>query len=692
MKGFNEKVSIILPIYNKGMFLNKCIDSILNQTYRNIELICVDDNSSDNSLDIVKSYLGKDVRVQLIEQGRNIGAGACRNVGMSVADGEWLYFPDADDELDPTMIEKIVLAGNSNDAEIVICGSYQLDICTNRKSLCTYSLREEMLPEEGVFSIANLKGSVFKVFVGWAWDKLFRRSFIDSLGISFQEQRTTNDMFFVFAALIKAQRMVVVREPLYTQSRNDGTSLSNTRYKSWECGIHALKAVKDYLVQEDLYILLEKDFINYVIHYILWNLKSLPTRTQVEFYHYFMNEWLAEFRINQLQENDSTNVDEYRRICSVFKSSAIKVSVIVPVYNVEKYLYDALDSLINQSLKDIEIICVNDGSTDGSLAIIKSFAARDKRIKVIDGSNHGYGYAMNCGIDAAQGEYIGILEPDDYVSYDMYEKLYAMCKIHELDFVKSDFYRFTTANDGSITLKYVPLSKDKQAYNRIVNTSQSKECYFYVMNTWTGIYKRDFVLNNGIRHNETPGASYQDNGFWFQTFAYGKRVMFVDMPFYRNRRDNPNSSVYSKDKVYATMEEYAYIKNCLVKNDLFENIADVFLMKKFDNFVATLDRIVFDEALPYIEKSAQIFAKDLEHISSRYLSDDLRWNRLEKLVKEPLDYYAEIYCRRKNVLVAVEKERDMYKKEYSRVEKSISYKLGLTLTWPVRRLYHFFRK
>ena len=98
-----------------------------------------------------------------------------------------------------------------------------------------------------------------------------------------------------------------------------------------------------------------------------------------------------------------------------------KVSIIVPTYNVEQYLREAMDSIINQTLKDIEIICIDDGSTDNSGKILDEYASKDSRVKVIHKKNGGYGKAMNVGLDNATGEYVGIVEPDDYIEPDMYE-------------------------------------------------------------------------------------------------------------------------------------------------------------------------------------------------------------------------------------------------------------------------------
>ena len=121
----------------------------------------------------------------------------------------------------------------------------------------------------------------------------------------------------------------------------------------------------------------------------------------------------------------------------------IRVSVLVPIYNVEKFLPECLDSLVNQTLKDIEIICINDGSTDRSPQIIQEYAKKDKRIKVINKKNSGYGDSMNQGLKKAKGEYIGIVESDDFIDLDAFEKFYKIAKKYDCDVVKSNFYEYS---------------------------------------------------------------------------------------------------------------------------------------------------------------------------------------------------------------------------------------------------------
>lgn len=317
----------------------------------------------------------------------------------------------------------------------------------------------------------------------------------------------------------------------------------------------------------------------------------------------------------------------------------IKVSIIVPVCNVETYLRECLDSIINQTLKEIEIICVNDGSTDGSEAILEEYANKDNRVKIIDKQNAGYGHAMNIGMDMACGEYIGIVESDDYVDIHMYEELYNLASELDLDFVKSNFNRFVY-EDGNLKLFYnntVP----KIYQNRILIPRKETQVFRGVLNTWTGIYKREFLLKYNIRHNETPGASYQDNGFFFQTFMFADRAYFSDKAYYMNRRDNPNSSVYSNSKMYCMQQEYNYIRNIIDKNPKYSNgLLPIWWVKKFHNYLFTCDRLDNDNLKIFLETFYSEFkqALDKKEVDYSYFTDD-EYEKLAFLLRDKEGYY-----------------------------------------------------
>ncbi|MCR4793340.1 MAG: glycosyltransferase [Lachnospiraceae bacterium] len=306
---------------------------------------------------------------------------------------------------------------------------------------------------------------------------------------------------------------------------------------------------------------------------------------------------------------------------------SIKVSIIIPVYNVAHYLRECLNSAINQTLKEIEIICVNDGSTDDSLSILKEYARSDKRVKIIDKENSGYGHTMNLGMDMAAGKYIGIIESDDFVDERMYERLYELAEYNDVDWVKADFNRFII-KDGHCVKRLERVGKSDKYYNRIISPQEETYAYRFQMNTWSGIYRCDFLRNNNIRHNETPGASFQDNGFWFQTMIYAHRVYISDYQCYMNRRDNPNSSVYNRGKMTAIFDEYKYIEKILKSNNLWDEYSNLFNLKKLHNYLFHYNRISDEDKTEFIEMASKEFSESIR--TGEVTFSDFKRNEEEK--------------------------------------------------------------
>ncbi len=268
-----------------------------------------------------------------------------------------------------------------------------------------------------------------------------------------------------------------------------------------------------------------------------------------------------------------------------------KISAVVPVYNVEKYLAQCLDSALAQTLTDIEIICVDDGSTDGSPAMLDAYAEKDSRVKVIHKENGGYGKAMNTGLEHATGEYFAVLESDDYLMPDSYELLYRNAVKFDADIVRGDYYDYSTYN-GQPNLKLKQITQDSTWYYRLICPNDELEVYSFVMHNWTGIYRLSYLRENGIRYNETPGASYQDNGFWFQVFSQTERLVYVPHAAYCYRIDNPASSIHDPQKVYTARDEYAFIRSFLAQHPEFEETLEpVYYARLFRIYHQTVLRI-----------------------------------------------------------------------------------------------------
>ncbi len=208
-----------------------------------------------------------------------------------------------------------------------------------------------------------------------------------------------------------------------------------------------------------------------------------------------------------------------------------KITVIIACYNVEKYLNKCLDSVINQTLLDIEIICINDGSTDNTGNILEEYALKDSRIKVFYQKNCGYGKAMNVGLENANGDYIGIVEPDDYVDIYMYEDLYRIATENDSDIVKSAFYKnIDSPNKKAISINsfdnYEILPK------RTFGSEKAASFLAQHPSIWSCIYKRTLIYDNNIKFVEAKGAGWVDNLFQVQTICLAKRVNYTANAYY----------------------------------------------------------------------------------------------------------------------------------------------------------------
>ena len=229
-------------------------------------------------------------------------------------------------------------------------------------------------------------------------------------------------------------------------------------------------------------------------------------------------------------------------------SDAPKVSVILPIMNVEKFLDQCLDSVAAQTLADIEIICVDDGSTDGSGAIIDAHAAGDERFRVVHKENGGYGKAVNIGLDLARGEYVGIVEPDDYVEPTMYEVLMRAAEATELpDVVKGAYWRVIDAGLPSEQIVPCNYYHTVHAYGERFRLEDDAEYLYHHPSVWSAIYRRNWLEAKGIRMHEIPGAGWADNPWLIETLAQADSIVAVDECLYYYREFNTGSSSVVKD-------------------------------------------------------------------------------------------------------------------------------------------------
>lgn len=249
----------------------------------------------------------------------------------------------------------------------------------------------------------------------------------------------------------------------------------------------------------------------------------------------------------------------------------VKVSVIIPIYGVEKYLVEALDSVLAQTLTDIEIILIDDGSKDNCPQIIDEYAKKDNRIVAIHKKNGGEGQSCNVGLERATGEYVTILEPDDYIDKNMYEDLYNIAWQYNSDIVKSGFYDNLQAKTKN-RIKQVEWDNDKIPQQKSFTAKECPLFLFYHPSIWSCIYKKEFLNKHNIRFIEAPGAGWTDNPFQVQTMCLAERINYTPKAYYYWRRLNENGADDLKD-YKIPFERSKEIHKWLKENDIAdENI------------------------------------------------------------------------------------------------------------------------
>lgn len=328
-----------------------------------------------------------------------------------------------------------------------------------------------------------------------------------------------------------------------------------------------------------------------------------------------------------------------------------KISVLMPIYNVERYIREALLSVADQTLRDIEILCINDGSTDDSRAIVAEFCKLDARFRLIDKPNSGYGASMNRGLAEAQGDYIAILEPDDIYEPTALEALYKAAQVSDADVTKANYWFYWSKPQPKDKLIQVvkpawfedAVQIEHLAVGSLVIGSNNGDAsdgiacmvadpyelpgiFFMIPSIWSALYKRSYLAEHNIRFLETPGASFQDLSFTFKVFAYTHKVCLVDAPVLHYRQDNESSSVNDPKKAYCVIEELAEIDAVVealaVNNDLGDQVpiksqntrmqrvvSDQYLSQiayriAYDNYLWNYQRLAPDVRKAFIQQGA----------------------------------------------------------------------------------------
>lgn len=319
----------------------------------------------------------------------------------------------------------------------------------------------------------------------------------------------------------------------------------------------------------------------------------------------------------------------------------IKISVIIPSLNVADYIEECILSVINQDMDDVEILCIDAGSTDGTREILGRYAESNENMKVFISQKKSYGYQVNYGIDMAKGKYITVIESDDYAALDMLSQLYNTAEEYNADVVKADYINFLEDDCGekNFFVNHLFIGKDEYLYNCCLsNESLPVHVYLHDDNLWSAIYKKDFLKEKKIRFNESAGAAYQDIGFLQQIRMLARRIVYIDDMLYYYRTDRVESSSNQPGWLRNIYQEYTFLVDgkisetkewTLYNKYVSGSIAYLFIMELKRSIISTKFVIENTSWFEYYKKMALIIREFIDKNKiTEYIFPDNLWKEL----------------------------------------------------------------
>ncbi len=663
------KISVIIPVYNFEKYLESCLDSVINQSFKNIEIICVNDCSTDNSLSILKRYADKDDRIIIVDKKENQGLLSARKSGVSIADGDYIVFVDSDDYIDYELCEfaanicadgydivqyNVKIENNSSNDKDADWLSKRLH-CENR----ILKNDDIILQAYNVSSYAtSIVGKIFKTdlckkvystipdeycYVG---EDIYTYFVISCLAKKYRSVDSKEFYIYRYGLGVEnSDKMQLAKFEQYCKmskwvmygneflQKISGNKIQYDALKNMQCRMFedCCKIYKDRIFDED-----KDNAAKLIVKY--WEKNEVTDKVMKNKLGTTMEQFIYQ-----------TTVPVYIKRSKKYNGDSLpKVSVIVPIYNVEKYISECLESLINQTLKDIEIICVNDGSPDNSLEIIEKYAQADDRITVISQKNGGLSAARNAGLSYAKGKYVYFLDSDDFIKPNALEVLFEISEKENLDilyFGVDNYFENDNLNgtDTNLESYYERNQFFKTAVKGDVLFEKFVAENMFICCVPFQFIKKDFIDISAVKFKVK--MLHEDELFSPQIILKAERTMVIEDKLYMRRiRENSITTV-----------------NYTHKN----------FIGYFWAYVSHTSKIMTDDK--YSEKakvSLGIYSKKLYNTARRI------YRQLSKEEKYLVDVNLPLECK---ILFQPIREQEI-------LLESIPYKVGMAVTFIPRKL------
>ncbi len=602
-------VSVVIPVFNVEKYLNKCMDSVINQTLRNIEIICVNDGSEDGCGRILKKYGELDKRVKVVNKNKNEGLLCARRDGVLASRGEYIMFVDSDDYLDVNACEVAYKLIKEKESDILQFTCGVVDFSDDKQAVKW--LKNALKPKGFRFQGDEILDAFFvkRVELTSLVGKLFKKEVLLQAysKLDFYNCYVGEDVyqFFYFAFFAKTYCGIQTKE-LYFYQRGLGVSNSGyvplSKFERYCQMSKICDNAKELILaypNKHLTCMASVDGVSRRLLTDCLRIYSnrLSEADKPEGMHHIIRAWahnpvFGEIVQTELGQTESDLRKMYlatsriTHLSGAFNNNIIpKVSVIIPVFNSQHFLRECLQSVLNQNEKQIEIICIDNGSTDGSLALLAEYQKSDDRISVISIDHHMESYVKNLGLKYAKGRYIRFLNVESEIGPGSIDRLCDFADENQLDVLS--FGCNTFQNGTNISLDNITgfnrigrnFSKVRTGWRLFVDLNENGE---YFPDSALLLLRRGFLLE----HN----------------FSLSNEVLSSDEIFYLKCLLKANRA--------ARLNEIHCIKNIKasssnpkkVFNDLYSNL------RSYMELLAFINDVKFEE--PKIESSVITILED----------------------------------------------------------------------------------
>lgn len=520
----DELISIIVPIYNVEEYLRECLDSIQKQTYPNFECIMVNDGSTDNSKQIAEEYL-VDSRFKLINQS-NQGLSVARNTGIKHlnANSSFVSFVDSDDYVYPECLETLI--EHIEDDVDIIEGMIECYHDKIKVDNVSHNFEKQILTtkdEKLKLALNELRVSVFP--------KLFRKNLLTE--DFFPKEWIFEDLAVVPELVSNSGKWIKLSKVLYGY-RIRPNSITNKEFSEEKLSIfNILEKFDSYFKDENDITKLLVEKLKY-LHLNYHDLAFVPENTQYkQLYKYEKQKLLSK-------------IADYE--------GRTLISIIIPIYNVENYLRQCLDSIVAQTYQNFECILINDGSPDNSSDICREYVSKDSRFKYFEKDNGGVSSARNLGIEHSKGEYITFIDSDDWVDSDYLEALYTTLLEEGADITVSTYKQFNI-NDNCFYLHAFQRGYDKKIFTgpELIDNLQLLSSFDHSYGSVCGKLVKSVRVEN-IRFNEETTLG-EDMEFWYKLFLISDKIVYINKDTYIYRSSKDEYKHFELEKIRSDIQQ-----------------------------------------------------------------------------------------------------------------------------------------